>query len=216
MRGFCYIECMTTKLPKIRFKYGWLIAGEASPTLNDAWGDGTPLRSHEEYFEVARQYEEWWRPNGDKILTAMIEVLGLQFSQTEIDVYIVPWFDAISDPMILGPAFKTQNEVVNTLTHELLHRLLTENTITDYTYDYLSGWKELFGDLEFNTLVHIPVHAVMKKLYLEDIARPDLLELDKLKVKDNQPYVDAWEYVDKNGHEQIIDKLNGWYRSISS
>ena len=207
---------MTTKIPKIRFKYGWLIAGEASHALNDAWGDGTPLRSDEEYFEVAKNYEEWWRPHGEKILTAMVNVLGLQFNQTEIDVYIVPWFNAISDPMILGPAFKTQNEVVNTLTHELLHRLLTENTITDYAYDYLSGWKELFGDLEFNTLVHIPVHAVMKKLYLEDIARPDLLELDRRMVKDNQAYVDAWEYVNTNGHEQIIDKLTGWYRSISS
>lgn len=203
-------------MPKIRFKYGWLVAGEASLVLNDTWGDGTPLRTQEEYFEIAKKYQGWWRPDGDTILAAMTEVLGLRFSQTEIDIYVVPWFNAISDPMIIGPAFPTRDELVNVVTHELLHRLLTENTVTDYTHDYLSDWKELFGDLEFNTLVHIPVHAVMKKIYLDKLHRPDLLDLDKRLVQKNQPYANAWTYVDENGFEEIIHKLVHWYRTDPS
>lgn len=207
---------MRANIPKVRFKYGWLVAGETSHVLNDTWGDGTPLRSDKEYFEITKKYEEWWRQDGDTILTAMTEVLGLQFHQSEIDIYVVPWFNAISDPMIIGPAFPNQDELVNTLTHELLHRLLTENTITDYTHDYLSGWKELFGDLEFNTLVHIPVHAAMKKVYLDKINRPDLLDLDKQLVKDNPPYAAAWAYVDDKGYDEIINKLKDWYQTTSS
>lgn len=207
---------MNVQIPKIRFKYGWLVAGEASHVLNDRWGDGTPLRSYEEYDAIAKKYDVWWRTDGDTILTAMTEVLNLQFHQPEIDIYVVPWFNAISDPMIIGPAFPNQDELINSVTHELLHRLLTENTVTDYTYDYISGWKELFGDHEFNTLVHIPVHAVMKKVYLDKINRPDLLDLDKRLVKDNQPYANAWTYVDDNGYEEIISKLVDWYRAAPS
>lgn len=202
---------MNTQIPNIRFKYGWLVAGEVSSILNDTWGDGTPLRSDDEYFAIAKKYEEWWRSESDAILRSMTDILGLQFHQSEIDIYVVPWFNAMSDPLIIGPAFSTKDELVNTVTHELLHRLLTENTITDYTYDYLTGWKELFGDLEFNALVHIPVHAIMKKIYLDKIDRPDLVDLDKQMVKDNQPYVDAWAYVDEIGYDEIIEKLNGWY-----
>lgn len=207
---------MQQQAPTIRFKYGWLIAGEASSTLNDVMGDGTPLRSYDEYEAVAKKYQDWWSPVGDQILQNLQNILKINFSQSEIDVYVVPWFNAISDPLILGPAFRTQDELINTLTHELIHRLLTENNVTDFDYSYIPAWKRLFGDHEFNTLVHIPVHAVMKTLYTKHLGRPDLVELDKQLVKDNDPYVDAWSYVDRHGDSTVLHKLIQWYSALES
>ena len=179
---------MASPLPEVRFKYGWLIADAASVTLNEKWGDGTPLKSVEEYEAIARQYQEWWLPVGDTILRAMMDTLQLEFRQNTLDVYVVPWFYAISDPLIVGPTFKSQDEVINLLTHELVHRLVTDNTKAEYGENMIEDWRTLFGDLAFNTLTHVPVYAVIKKIYLEVLERPDLLQQEAQSIGEDQEY----------------------------
>lgn len=200
---------MAKTIPEVRIKYAWLLADAASTVMNEKYGNGTPLRSFEAYEEIAHQYEEWWRPHNDKILHGLCDMLNLEFRQNLIDVNVAPWFSPISDPMVIGPAFKTEDALVNTLTHEIVHRLLTDNTSTDYDHDFLTDWKKLFGEShDWNTLVHIPVHAVMKKLYLDGIDRPDLLAFDINDVKDNPPYAAAWAYVEANDYVGIVKSLS--------
>lgn len=200
---------MNAKIPQIRIKYGWLLAGEASVVMNEKYGDGTPLRTYDEYEAVANQYRAWWKPHNDAILTGLCTVLNLTFRQDFIDIYVAPWFNPISDPLVIGPAFQSEDALVNTLTHELTHRLLTDNTSTEIEHDFLSDWRALFGDdHDWNTLVHIPVHAVMKTLYLDIINRPDLLALDKVQTKDNAPYALAWKYVDERDYRHIVKVLS--------
>lgn len=200
---------MSVTIPKIRIKYAWLLSGEASVVMNEKYGDGTPLRTSDEYVKVTEQYETWWRPHNDKVLYGLCNILGLEFRQNVIDVNVAPWFNPISDPMVVGPAFVSEDALVNTLTHELIHRLLTDNTSTDYYHDFLSDWETLFGsDHNKKTLIHIPVHAVMKSLYIDTINRPDLLEYDIRETKHNKPYADAWEYVQKNDYDDIVRKLS--------
>lgn len=199
---------MTKKLPEIRISYSWLLSGEASEIMNDKYGDGTPLRSIEEYETIVEKYVQWWSPLGTEILNGLCDVLQLEYRQNIIDIYVAPWFKPISDPMVIGPAFQSEDALINTLTHELIHRLLTDNTSINYQHDFLADWKAIFGDNhDFNTLVHIPVHAVMKKLYLDVIDRPDLLQLDIDNVSNNQPYARAWEYVNNNDYVELINKL---------
>jgi len=194
-------------LPQVRIKYAWLLANAASVVMNEKWGDGRPLRSFDEYVAIAERYEKWWRPHNDVILTKMCDILQLQFRQNIIDVNVAPWFSPISDPMTIGPAFRSEDDLVNTLTHEMLHRLLTDNTAYPYDYDFLAEWRGMFGDEHSqNTLVHIPVHAAMEALY-HDIDRRDLLELDIQQTKHQEAYRDAWSYVRKVGYEEVIDKL---------
>lgn len=198
---------MASPLPEVRFKYGWLIADAASVTLNEKWGDGTPLKSVEEYEAIARQYQDWWLPVGDTILRAMMDTLQLEFRQNTLDVYVVPWFYAISDPLIVGPTFKSQDEVINLLTHELVHRLVTDNTKAEYGENMIEDWRMLFGNLGFNTLTHVPVYAVMKKIYLEVLERPDLLKKEAQSIGEDQEYAEAWAYVEQQGYQTVIDKL---------
>lgn len=194
-------------IPQVRIKYAWLLANIASVVMNEKWGDGTPLRSFKQYEEIAARYEKWWRPYNDRILENICEILGLEFRQNIIDVNVAPWFSPISDPMTIGPAFKTADDLVNTLAHEMLHRLITDNTIYPYDYDFLSQWSEMFGDNHAqNTLIHIPVHAAMEALYVK-LGRADLLELDLKQTKQYKEYKDAWTYVKRVGYKEIIDKL---------
>jgi len=200
---------MAKQIPLVRIKYAWLLSGSASVIMNEKYGDGTPLGTSNEYVKIAQKYEEWWRPFNDRILNGICDILNLEFSQNIIDVYMAPWFSPISDPMVIPPIYRSPDMLINTVTHELIHRLLTDNTSVAYGHNFVSDWKALFGDHhEWKTIVHIPVHAVMKKLYLDVLNRPDLLALDIEKVEKNKPYRDAWTYVNTNDYVAIIDKLS--------
>lgn len=200
---------MRYEIPEVRFKYAWLLSDVASVVMNEKYGDGTPLRSHDEYEKIAQKYQEWWRPYNDSALQGICSILDLQFRQNIIDVNIAPWFSPISDPMVIGPAFESQDELVNTIIHEMIHRLITDNTSIEYNHDFISDWKKLFGGShDWNTLVHIPVHAVMKKLYLDILNRPDLIELDMEQLREQQAYSDAWRYVNENNYSEIVDSLS--------
>lgn len=202
----------STNIPKVRIEYSFLLSDNASEGLNKLWGDGTPLRSFEYYENIAKKYQDWWDSGGEGILEALCKITGLKFYQNTIDVHVAPWFYAFSSPMVLGVQFETKDELVNTLTHEIIHRLLTDNTTYSNNYDFLELWKSMFGgDHSWNTLVHIPVHAFMQELYVDELGRPDLLELDKESIKSHgdKDYIAAWDYVEKQGYKNITDKLRG-------
>ncbi|HMR73366.1 MAG TPA: hypothetical protein PKD68_05180, partial [Candidatus Saccharibacteria bacterium] len=191
-------------IPQVRIKYAWLLANSASVVMNEKWGDGTPLRSFKEYEKVAAKYEKWWRPYNDQVLEGICEILGLEFRQNIIDVNVAPWFSPISDPMTIGPAFTTADNLVDTMAHEMLHRLITDNTTYPYDYDFLTQWRAMFGDEHAqNTLIHIPVHAAMEALYIK-LDRPDLLALDLEQTKEYKEYKDAWTYVRKVGYKEVV------------
>lgn len=205
------------KLPEIRIKNAWLLRENASTYLNELWGDGEPLRSDEEYAAIVEKYNKAWKPLETKILTYMCEQLNLEFGQDIIDVYIAPWFYAFSDPMVIGVTF-TQDEFVDNLTHELLHRLLTDNKSVVHDHLIIDDWKELFGmEHSFNTLVHIPVHAVHKSIYLGLLESKKRYEHDKSTVKNNgaTDYVKSWEYVDSHNYKELIVALRNQYKTLS-
>jgi hypothetical protein len=200
---------MANTIPDVRIKYAWLLADAASTLMNEKYGDGTPLRSFEEYEQIVQKYREWWMPHNNDVLNGICGILNLEFRQNIIDIDVAPWFSPISDPMVIGPAFNSQDSLINTIAHEMIHRLLTDNTSTDYDHDFVTDWKKLFGENhDWNTLLHIPVHATMKKLYLDVLKRPDLLELDMEEVKENKPYAEAWFYVNQHDYEDIISSLS--------
>ncbi len=206
-----------SKLPEIRIKDAWIFRQEVSESLNKLWGDGIPLRSDDEYAQIVEKYQKAWKPLEQKILTAMTIILDLSFRQNIIDVYIAPWVNAFSDPMIIGVIFKP-DEFVDTLTHELIHRLLTDNTMVPHELFLLPPWEKLFGEQHSNTaLIHIPVHAVHKAIYLDVLQTPKRLERDidnkKISAKD---YLAGWEYVNQEGYEKIIASLKQSYKELAA
>jgi hypothetical protein len=176
--------------------------------MNEKWGDGTPLEPYEYYSEIAKKYANWWQPEGEAILRVMCEITGLRFRQNILDVYVAPWFYAFSSPMVLGVIFKTKDSLIGVVTHEIIHRLLIDNTTYDYNYDFAKLWRKMFGaELSQNALVHVPVHAIANKLYVDIMNRPDFVELDKKRSAEYPDYVAAWDYVDRVGYNEVIKKL---------
>ena len=112
------------------------------------------------------------------------------------------------------------DQFVDILTHELIHLLLIDN---DKYQEYeaapkhfmASDWRKLFGDKhDITTLVHIPVHALLKYVYLDVLDEPSRLARDISFVKDfvgAESYVKAWEYVESHDYKTMIQDLKQLY-----
>lgn len=201
-------------LPQVRVRHGWLLVENASIGLNELWGEGRPLLSPKEYTRIAENYEAIWRPYEEPVLRGMCDLLGLEFRQNTIDVYIAPWFRAFSDPMVIGVTYQP-DRFVEVLSHELIHRLLTDNKQSDYKTEYRYRWESLFGsDHSFGTVVHIPVHAVYQGIFDDIIDEPQRTINDIDFVNQDHDYRKAWEYVKEHGHKKIINQLKEDYKEL--
>lgn len=199
--------------PEVRIQDGWLLRVNVSTQLHKLNGKkGDKLADDKEMKKIVSAYKKAWAPYEKKIMQGMCELYDLQFKQNTIDVFIAPWFSAFSNPMVIGVKY-TPDEFIDTLTHEMLHRLLTDNTSNEVK---IQEWQKLFrGVSGFSALVHIPVHAALKAIYLDVLKDPSRLKRDIESCKKYDwggPYSEAWEYVEKHGYKEINRKLRELYK----
>jgi len=205
------------ELPIVRIKNAWLLRENASVLINELKGDGQPLRSDEYYSKITKKYAKAWAPYEYKIMNGITNILGLDFRQNIIDVHIAPWFMAFSEPMVVGVIFEP-DDFIDVLTHEMLHRLLTDNTLIPHETKLKPEWQKLFGkNHTFNALVHIPVHAVHKAIFFDVLKEPARYdrEISMLKKSNSVDYLAAWDYVEEQGYKQIIDQLKKSYKELA-
>lgn len=205
------------KHPEIRIKDAWLLRENASKHLHELWAeDGEQIVDDEWMATRVASYQKAWEEYEKIILNGMCNLLDLEFKHNIIDVYIAPWFNAFSDPLVIGVTSEPDH-FVDMLTHELLHRLLTDNnkfTIHGTENELGDKWSKLFGaDHSFDCLIHIPVHAVHKALYLDILKEPKRYERDlEITEQYNQEaYVNSWRYVEDNDYKKIVSKLTDSY-----
>lgn len=207
--------------PTIRIHNSRLLFNSISEDERMRWAERTnqPLVKFEDTTVYARQLRDVWSTHESVILPAMMNLYDVEFNRNIIDVYVSPWSASISDPLILNPGRPAEVQV-DTLMHELLHVLFTDNTsycLYDESHEkqLLDCWRDMFGsDLEFKTLVHIPVHAGLKALFLDTFSEPMRLERDISRHQDNPAYKAAWDYVESHGYEQINADLKALYASF--
>ena len=200
---------MKQSLPEIRIKDAWLLRENVSKHLHELWGKDKKLADDDWMKWKVSEYTKAWEPYEQKVLIGMCKTMNLTFRQNIIDVYIAPWFRAFSDPMVIG-VMQDPDMFIDTLTHELLHRLLTDNTAVSYETQLIPQWESLFGkQRSFTELVHIPVHAAHKAIYLDILDEPARLKRDIEKNKEHKAvdYIAAWDYVEKHGYDAIVDQL---------
>ncbi|MCH7529792.1 hypothetical protein IIB50_01610 [Patescibacteria group bacterium] len=185
-------------LPKITIKYGKLI----DPFFKDSVEKNYPdyiFPSIEEVKKKVELFKEEWNSNGEKLLTAIFDITGLQFVRSHIDVFVVTATPRdMSAPFIIRSRY-TPEEFVDMMLHELLHVLFGDNKLR---------FLKIEGESD-RTLNHIEVFAVLTKLYKDTIN--DEIRLGKVRDKsykgNNLEYKRAWELVDKIGYEKIIKEL---------
>ena len=205
-----------TSYPVIRIKNAWLLRQNASVHLHKLWGkDDDELADDKKVDEIVKSYRKAWEPYEERIVHGICELLGLEFRQNIIDVHVAPWFTAFSDPMVVGVVYEPER-FVEIMTHELTHRLLTDNTQTSYDTDYVGEWRQLFGDDKNNDeLVHIPVHAIMQAVFDDVLREPKRTANDKEMCKQWPDYDAAWRYVEGYGYNEVIEQLRNSYQQTA-
>lgn len=209
-------------VPEVRIYFSWLLYDKVSVNLDKLFATETDkIVSQEVAEQYTENYRQEWAKYETKILPALIESLEVEFRQNIIDVPCAPWMYSMSDPLIMGFRY-FPDQFVDSLTHELCHVLLTDNTAysiksSDKEINLRDVWADLFGqDYDFHTLVHIPVHALCKYIYLDILNEPSRLNRDIETVKADEPYKIAWEYVESNDYKEILKQLKNSYQSLGA
>lgn len=207
-------------IPEIRINFSWLFYNDVCRQLDKVqkWD----LPSGEQCEEWTEAYRNEWSKHETKILTAMQNITGLNFYKSVIDVTTAPGVIPKSEPLFMS-FYDTPKSFVDTLTHELIHVLLTDNTTLSIygenrSFRLGAAWEKLFGiEDDFSCLVHIPVHAIHKKIFCDVLNDPKGVDRDiELNKKfDSKSYLKSWDYVEKEGHEVIIEKLKKSYADIA-
>lgn len=209
-------------LPEVRITFSRLLHYGESKRLDLFLNKGdSRLLEADQYEAKAEDYRKAWAEYEEILLGSMTELLGVSFYRPVIDVTLAPFFAAKSIPLIIN--FRPDpDRFVDVLTHELLHILQTDNnkhqTIgPNNAIDLIAEWQALFGEQEHKTLIHIPLHALHKYLYLDVLHAPERLERDIDSVKRSstgRAYVKAWDYVNQHDYKDIANQLSVMYAAI--
>lgn len=198
-----------------------LLFNSISEKERQKWADelSNPLLSFTDVEGYTLQLKSAWSPYERQILESIVSLYDIEFKKTIIDVYVSPWNKSISNPLIINPSRPPEVQI-ETVLHELLHVLFTDNTTfsmhdPNQTIKLIDRWRDLFGsELEWKTLVHIPVHAGLKAVFLDTLHAPERVERDILRHQNNPAYKEAWAYVEKHGYSTINRQLKSLYAEI--
>lgn len=145
-----------------------------------------------------KNYKSEWAKFG------LCNITELKFNRDVIDVYIVSVNPRqFSNPIIIKSGFEP-DEFIDTLTHELIHRLLVLNKIKKTAIV-----NKQYMDESATTQNHILVHALLQYIYLDILKDSVRLEKNILRSKNHNTndYSRAWETVEKEGYKKIINEF---------
>ncbi len=190
------------KIPEIRFKSSRLLSGAFMEYRKKVKGlKKVKVPTRQEMVTILDEREKAWKKYEKKIVPAMQRIVGRNFYQNIIDVYTV-YGQAFSQPLVISMRWPIES-FVDCLTHELIHVLITDNAQKDNRNPWVEKAYPKIKDP--TVLSHILVHAVLKEIYLNVLKQPDRLARDIEKCQKWPSYKKAWEIVERDGHEKIIE-----------
>lgn len=181
-------------IPKLIFRRSWLYDQALTRRGGYKMPTDKVLDNH------VRRIEKDWAKLGDQVLKRIAGVTKLYWYEKEIVCYVTFGVIPYSDPLTLN----LQSDV-HTLTHELIHRILSEP----------ENWKRIKGNwakcmkkyskYPLTTRGHIVVHAIHAAI-IKNLFGEKVLEKEKNVVRDPE-YIRSWKIVDTDGYESIIKQI---------
>ncbi len=192
-------------VPKIEFRYS-----EIYDYSLKTWTKSNKKNSARHYSELkilkySNSVEKLWRKYEIKILRELSKITGLSWKEKRIVCYIVGNCIPFSDPLTL-PIYKNKNDFIDCLVHELIHRLFTQKGNYEKSK---KAWSYIFRKYKkerYNTIIHIPVHAVHSHIYIKFFGK-NRMKRDKKNISFLKEYKRSWETVEKEDYGNITGKF---------
>lgn len=149
--------------------------------------------------------EREWELNGKRYLQAISKIAKLSWKENDIIVYVVGGTRPFSDPLTIRYR-SSKNEALDTLTHELVHRVFIGHTHSHSVFRYFKKYNKSFSDV---TAVHIPILAI-HAVFLKQLFGTRRLHAEIARAHRGD-YKIAWEFVMQRGPEEVVKELISRY-----
>jgi hypothetical protein len=194
--------------PSITIKHGYLLEEAIEKVVKDFDPSFTAPPTGKTLNNIS-EYKKEWELIQEKVLGGIAEVLGINFTEQNIDVYISGiMYGGFSDPLTISARTESKR-FPDVLTHELIHRIFIHNEM--YPLSVISEARKSMhpNEKDSNTVIHVVLHAIHKYLYLEVLQEPERLEREMLHLREvgATSYLRAWEIVETEGYKEIIQKF---------
>jgi hypothetical protein len=191
-------------LPKIIFKYSWIY----NEHWKEVYNKNKEYPSEKEINSYIKKVEKLWRKDEKKILKELSVISGLRWKEKLIICYVVGKCIPFSDPLTIK-TYKEYppNYFIDVLTHELIHQLFTQSENMRKSKKAWDYFHRKYKNEKFNTIIHIPVHAMHSYIILKYFGEKRLKrEIESLSHLPD--YKKAWNIVKNEEYKNIIREFN--------
>ena len=156
----------------------------------------------DEMFEVKlRELMDEWVRVGTRVLPAIAAAAKMPWHQEEIVCYLTYGVTPYSDPLTLN-----LRSTIGTLTHELIHRILSEPQNRELWNRMWAYVNERYKEESLKTKTHIIVHAIHAAV-LKGLFGEERYQAEKNVSAHSPDYARAWAIIETEGYEQLLVAL---------
>ena len=162
--------------------------------------------NEKEIVSYIKKIQKIWNKISKKVLKELESITKLEFKKDEITCYVVGKSVPFTDPLTIPIYRQEYNYFIDTLIHELIHILFTQEENLIKTK---KAWQYIFNKYKketFDTKIHIPLHAVHTHIYTVFFSM-ERLEHDIIELFNLRAYRRSWEIVNKEGYKNIINEF---------
>lgn len=165
--------------------------------------------------DYLKEIKNKWKDIELDVFNLVEEFSGLKWKDKNITCYVIKRSKnmPISDPLTIPIEFEeekgdiftlTKNRFIDMLIHELIHLFLEQNNFE--TNNYFNNIFELYKEEEFETILHLIVHAIHKKIILNLFDEERLNK--EIEMSSFYPaYKRSWEIVNSKTAEKVINEF---------
>jgi hypothetical protein len=204
---------------KIDFKWSWIYESVVhNPTVKEEF-------DYEEYEKFvssfSRKIKHIWKEKEKEIFSYCEEITGLKWKKKEIPAYFIKISSLapISDPLTIPIQLEMEDEIISLspdrfidmLIHEIIHNLFIQNE--KEMGDYFDFILKKYENEEFDTSIHLLLHAIHKKIFLKYFEK-ERLE-NEIEMNSYYPaYKRSWEIVNEVGEDEIIKEFKDYIKGF--
>lgn len=193
-------------IPKIIFKYSWIYDQNWKGWIKIYKRKYQKYPSAKQILNYIKKVEKLWRKNEERILEEISRVSSLKWKSRYIYCYVVGRCIPFSDPLTLPVYDKHPDYFIDTLTHELIHQLFTQDNNLKKSEKAWGYINRKYKKESLTTRIHIPLYAIHSHIYLKFFNEKRLKRDIKL-MSFLQDYKIAWGIVQKEGYKNLIKEF---------